>query len=69
MSEPLQHQPSLLERLERALVLLAYFNERDGDFYVPFFEKFEAELGSSSSRRVRMTAPAACWSLIVALAS
>jgi hypothetical protein len=37
-------QPSLIERLERALLLLAYFIELDGDVHVPIYEKFEAEL-------------------------
>lgn len=35
---------SLIERIERALILLAYFIELDGDIYVPLFEKFESEL-------------------------
>lgn len=35
---------SLIERTERALVLLAYFIELDGDIHLPMFEKFEAEL-------------------------
>lgn len=34
----------LVERIERALVLLAYFIELDGDVHVPMYEKFEAEL-------------------------
>lgn len=29
---------------ERALVLLAYFMELDGDAHLPLFEKFESEL-------------------------
>lgn len=33
-----------IERIERALVLLAYFIELDGDVHVPLFEKLEAEL-------------------------
>ena len=37
-------QSSLIERLERALLLLAYFIELDGDVHVPMYEKFEAEL-------------------------
>ena len=37
-------QPSLIERIERALLLLAYFIELDGDVHVPMYEKFEAEL-------------------------
>jgi hypothetical protein len=39
-----QAQLSLIERIERALVLLAYFIELDGDVHVPMYEKFEAEL-------------------------
>jgi hypothetical protein len=34
----------LIERIERALLLLAYFIELDGDVHVPMYEKFEAEL-------------------------
>ena len=34
----------MIERMERAMVLLAYFIELDGDVHVPMFEKFEAEL-------------------------
>lgn len=33
-----------IERIERALVLLAYFIELDGDVHLPMYEKFEAEL-------------------------
>ena len=39
-----RQQPSLIERIERALVLLAYFIELDGDAHVPMYQKFEAEL-------------------------
>lgn len=35
---------SIPERIERALVLLAYFIELDGDVHLPMYEKFEAEL-------------------------
>jgi hypothetical protein len=34
----------MMEHIERALVLLAYFIELDGDVHVPMYEKFEAEL-------------------------
>jgi hypothetical protein len=34
----------MIERMERALILLAYFIELDGDVHVPMYEKFEAEL-------------------------
>jgi hypothetical protein len=44
MSATEQEQLSLIERTERALVLLAYFIELDGDVHVPMYEKFEAEL-------------------------
>ena len=37
-------QLDLTARIERALVLLAYFIELDGDVHVPMYEKFEAEL-------------------------
>ncbi len=42
MSE--QPQFSIIERLERALLVLAYFIELDGDVHVPLFELFEHEL-------------------------
>lgn len=44
MQTPEPSQISLIERMERALVLLAYFIELDGDVHLPMFEKFEAEL-------------------------
>jgi hypothetical protein len=34
----------IIERIERALVVLAYFIELDGDVHVPMYEKFEVEL-------------------------
>ena len=39
-----QAELPMIERIERALVLLAYFIELDGDVHVPMYEKFEAEL-------------------------
>lgn len=39
-----QRALSLIERIERALVLLAYFIELDGDVHLPMYAKFEAEL-------------------------
>lgn len=36
--------PCLITRLERALVLLAYLIEIDGDLHVPLYEKLEAVL-------------------------
>src|SRR5262245_10643560 len=44
MSTQSSEHPSLIERIERAMVLLAYFIELDGEVHVPMFEKFEAEL-------------------------
>ena len=38
------NQLPMIERMERALVLLAYFIELDGDVHLPMYEKFEAEL-------------------------
>ena len=37
-------QPGLVARIERALVLLAYLIELDGDIHVPLYEKLETEL-------------------------
>jgi hypothetical protein len=37
-------QLPLIERIERALVLLACFIEADGEVHVPMYERFEAEL-------------------------
>jgi len=37
-------QLPMIERMERALVLLAYFIELDGDVHVPMYARFEAEL-------------------------
>jgi hypothetical protein len=34
----------MTERIERALLLLAYFIEQDGDQYLPMYEQFEREL-------------------------
>ncbi|WP_076858445.1 hypothetical protein [Bradyrhizobium mercantei] len=42
--------PVTIERLERALVLLAYFIELDGDVHVPMYEKFEAELADLKTK-------------------
>ena len=39
-------QPDTITRIERALLLLAYFIELDGDVHVPMYEKFEAELAT-----------------------
>jgi len=44
MSRQPEAHLSTIERIERALVVLAYFIELDGDVHVPMHEKFEAEL-------------------------
>lgn len=44
MLEKSQNQPDLIERIERALLLLAYLIELDGDVHLPMYAKFEAEL-------------------------
>ena len=44
MARQQQKLPPLIERIERAMVLLAYLIELDGDEHVPMFERFEAEL-------------------------
>ena len=42
--------PVTIERLERALVLLAYFIELDGDVHLPMYEKFETELAELKTK-------------------
>jgi hypothetical protein len=41
----------MIERMERALVLLAYFIELDGDIHIPMDEKFEAEIKDLKAKR------------------
>jgi hypothetical protein len=53
MSTPPPDQLSKIERIERALVLLAYFIERDGDVHLPMYEKFEAELEELEQNQAR----------------
>lgn len=43
--------PNMIERIERALVLLAYFIEVDGDIHLPMYEKFERELEKPGKTR------------------
>jgi hypothetical protein len=43
-------QPVTAERLERALVALAYFIELDGDVHLPMYEKLEAELEATKRK-------------------
>jgi len=42
--------PTLVERIERALVLLAYFVELDGDVHLPMYEQFERELADLKAK-------------------
>jgi hypothetical protein len=44
MTKRIERLPITVERLEKALVLLAYFIELDGDIHLPMYEKIEAEL-------------------------
>jgi hypothetical protein len=44
MSATNERDMLLIDRVERALVLLAYFIQIDGDAHVAMYEKFEAEL-------------------------
>jgi hypothetical protein len=45
------HQLSIVERMERALLMLAYFIELDGEVHVPMYEKFEKELKELKARQ------------------
>jgi hypothetical protein len=47
---PVNELPITTERLERALVLLAYFIELDGDVHLPMYEKFESELAKLKTK-------------------
>jgi len=49
MPEQRNNQLSKIDRIERALILLAYFIELDGDIHVPMYEAFEAELDKLKS--------------------
>jgi len=51
MSVANDDQLSLVERMERALLMLAYLIELDGDVHVPMYEKFEAELKELKARQ------------------
>ena len=50
MTKRVEQLPLTVERLERALVLLAYFIELDGDVHLPMFEKFETELAELKTK-------------------
>ncbi len=42
--------PSMIERVERALLVLAYLVEIDGDVHLPMYELFEAKLDELRSK-------------------
>jgi hypothetical protein len=44
MGTAAQRQPVTIERLERAMVLLAYMMELDGDVHMPAYQVLEQEL-------------------------
>lgn len=46
MNRPWDHMPkeTLEKRIERALVILAYVIELDGDVHIPLYESLEADL-------------------------
>ena len=50
MAELVDQLPVTIERLERALVLLAYFIQLDGDVHLPMYEQFEAELAELKTK-------------------
>jgi hypothetical protein len=50
MTKRAEQRAVTIERLERALVLLAYFIELDGDMHLQMYEKFEAELAELKTK-------------------
>lgn len=50
MADSEQPLLSLIERVQRALVLMAYFIELDGDVYLPLYERLEKELAALLQR-------------------
>jgi hypothetical protein len=50
MTKRVEQLPLTVERLERALVLLAYFIELDGDVHLSMYEKFESELAELGTK-------------------
>jgi hypothetical protein len=50
MAQRVDKLPVTIERLERALVLLSYFIELDGDVHLPMYEKFETELAELKTK-------------------
>jgi hypothetical protein len=50
MTKRVDQRAVTIERLERALLLLAYFIELDGDVHLQMYEKFEAELAELKTK-------------------
>jgi len=50
MPKPETPKLNLIDRIERALVLVAYFIELDGDIHVAMYEKLETELSELKMR-------------------
>lgn len=50
MADLNQEMLPLIDRIQRALVLLAYFIELDGDVHLAMYEKFEGELEELTRR-------------------
>ncbi len=50
MTKRVEQLPLTVERLERALVLLAYFIELDGNVHLPMYEQFETELAELKTK-------------------
>lgn len=50
MDQQAAKSAELIGRIERALVLLAVLIERDGDAYVPLYEKLELDLNELRAR-------------------
>ncbi len=51
MARTVHQTPITIERIERALVLLAYFIELDGDVHLAIYERFEAELAELKAKQ------------------
>jgi len=50
MTKRVDQRAVTIERLERALLLLANFIELDGDVHLQMYEKFEAELAELKTK-------------------
>jgi hypothetical protein len=51
---PTEHDRGIIiERIERTLVVLAYFIELDGDVHVAMYEQFDAELAELRKKETR----------------